>query len=267
MSTPGVDPAYASARRAFRIIDRVSRGGGGLDARDLARSLEISPSTCYQLLGVLIEGGYLDRLPNGGGYALGPTLERLYQRARSTSIETVVHPILDGLQRRSGCPAFFAVLTEQDDVVVTEASPSATGAPVGLPPGLRAPAHALALGKAQIAAGGVRAIDRYLDTHPLDSLTPRTITDPVVLEAHFKLTHARGYATESEEFAKHLWGLAVPVLTEDGQIAGAVGLATPGGAGSDGHERLLELTRDAARQVSAGVHAEPDPAPLRRVSG
>jgi DNA-binding IclR family transcriptional regulator len=267
MGTAGMDPAYASARRAFRIIDRVSRDGGALDARALARSLGISPSTCYQLLGVLIEAGYVERLPNGGGYQLGPTLARLYQGARTTSIEAVVRPILAGLQERSRCPAFFGVLTDEDDVVVAEASQSPTLGPVGLPPGLRAPAHALALGKAQVAAGGVTAIDRYLETHALDSLTPRTITDPVALEAHLKLAHARGYATESEEFAKHLWGLAVPVLTEDGRIAGAIGLATPGGAGSDEHAFLLELTREAARRVSAGMHVEPVPKPVRRAAG
>src|SRR5215208_4760385 len=224
----GVDAGYPSARRAFRIIDRVSHGGEGLDAKALARALGISRSTCYQMLGILIDEGYLRRLPEHAGYELGPELERLYERSRSTSVEAVVGPVLGDLAQRLGCSAFFALLTEDDDVVVAGVRVPPDGAPMGLPTGLRAPAHALALGKTQIAAGGVTSIDHYLERHRLDGLTRRTITDPVALEADLKRAHARGYATDMEEFAKGLFCLAVPVRSGGGALAGAIGLATGG---------------------------------------
>src|SRR5215213_1783394 len=90
----GAAAGYPSARRAFRIIDRVSHGGDGLDAKALARALGISRSTCYQVLGILIDEGYLRRLPEHAGYELGPELERLYECSRSTSIEAVVGPVV-----------------------------------------------------------------------------------------------------------------------------------------------------------------------------
>ena len=262
----GAPGGYPSARRAFRIIDRVSHGGEGLEPKDLARALGISVSTCYQMLGILLEEGYLLRLPEHAGYELGPELERLYERSRSTSVEAVVGLVLGDLARGSGNSAYFGVLTEGDDVVVAAVQAPSGAAPMGLPAGLRAPAHALALGKAQIAAGGVTAIDHYIEEHRLDDLTRRTITDPVVLEADLKRAHARGYATEMEEFAKGLCCVAVPVRSGGGALAGAVGLATGGWTGPAEEARLTDAVFDAARRATASLGRHVVPRPSRRLS-
>jgi DNA-binding IclR family transcriptional regulator len=155
----GAHAGYPSARRAFRIIDRISHGGEGLDAKVLARALGISRSTSYQVLAILVDEGYLRRLPEHAGYELGPTLERLYDCSRSTSVEAVVGSVLGDVAQRVGHSTYFGLLTG-DDVVVAGVQAPPGGAPMGLPRGLRAPAHALALGKVQIAAG-VTSIDHY----------------------------------------------------------------------------------------------------------
>jgi DNA-binding IclR family transcriptional regulator len=262
----GADGGYPSARRAFRIIDRVSHGGERLDAKVLARALGISRSTCYQVLGILIDEGYLRRLPEHAGYELGPELERLYELSRSTSVEAVVGPVLGDLAQRLGCSAYFGLLTEDDDVVVAGVRVPPGGAPMGLPTGLRAPAHALALGKTQIAADGVTSIDHYIEQHRLERLTRRTITDPVTLEADLKLAHARGYATDMEEYAKGLFCVAVPVRSGGGALAGAIGLATGGWSGPAEEERLVDAVDDAARRATALLRWHPEPRPSRRLS-
>ena len=262
----GADAGYPSARRAFRIIDRVSHGGEGLEAKVLARALGISRSTCYQVLGILIDEGYLRRLPAHAGYELGPELERLYERSRSTSVEAIVGPVLGDLAQRLGCSAYFGLLTEDDDVVVAGVQVPPGGAPMGLPTGLRAPAHALALGKVQVAAGGVTSIDHYIEQHELDGLTRRTITDPVALEADLKRAHAQGYATDAEEFAKGLFCVAVPVRSGDGALAGAIGLATGGWSGPAEEERLVDAVYDAGRRATALLRRHPAPRPSRRLS-
>ena len=266
-ASPGEDvPAtYASAWRAFRIIDRVSRGGEGMEAKALASALGISPSTCYQLLKLLIDEGYVGRMPHGGGYRLGPTIPLLYRRSRRTNVETVVDRVVAELARRSGRAAYFGLLDENDDVVVAHVAVPPSCPAVGIPRGLRAPSHALALGKIQVAAGGVQAIDRYLERHSLVSMTPRTITDPVALEAHLKEAHARGFATEFEEFAKNLYGVAVPVLSEAGGVHGGIGLAAFGQDAGAGLNRLVALARQAASQARASLSAEPLERRWRRV--
>jgi IclR family transcriptional regulator, acetate operon repressor len=257
---------YASAWRAFRIIDRVSRGGEDVEVKALARNLGISPSTCYQLLRILVDEGYLRKL-SGGGYRLGPTISLLYRRSRRRSVESVVEPILHELARRAGRSAYFGLLTENDDVVVALAETPPGSPPAGIPRGLRAPSHALAIGKVQIAAGGVRAIDRYIESHTLDAVTRRTITDPVVLEAHLKEAHARGYAIEREEFAKNVYSVAVPVNTEGGGVDGAIALATVGEDPGAALLQLVELARQAAMQATTSLRGDPGERRSRRPSG
>ena len=259
--------SHASAWRAFRIIDRVSRGGEELDAKSLAHALDISPSTCYQLLSILIDEGYLTRLPRGSGYRLGETISLLYRRSRGTRVETVVGRVLDELARSTGRAACFGLLNENDDVVVEYVTVPPGAPPIGITPGLRAPGHALALGKVQIAAGGIRAIDRYLQHHRLDSMTPRTITDPVALEAHLKEAHARGFATEFGEFAKNLHGVAVPLLSPDGGVDGAIGLAAVGERAGFEVTQCVEHARQAAFRATTSLSAEPHERRSRRVSG
>ena len=86
-------PAYASTRRVFRIIDRVSRDGEQLTVKALAQDLAISASTCYHLIGILLNEGYIERLPHHAGYRLGPTIAVLFERARKSGSTAVIDPV------------------------------------------------------------------------------------------------------------------------------------------------------------------------------
>jgi|GEM_PF-241375 len=246
-------PAYASTRRVFRIIDRVSRQGESLTVKALARDLDISVSTCYHLLGILIDEGYVEKLPHRAGYQLGPTIEVLFQRSRRSSASTIIEPVLHDLARIANRPSYYAVLSDADDVVVTHVHTPPDSPPVGVPQGFCGPSHALALGKVLIAAGGSSVINRYIENHDLRAFTRRTITDPVKLEAHLKEVRARGYATDFEEFAKNLYCVAVPVVDSEGEVPGAVGLATDAHTQADELKRLIRLARRSAQQIATAM--------------
>ena len=246
-------PGYASTRRVFRIIDRVSSAGQGLTVKALARDLEISASTCYHLIGILVDEGYVEKLPHHAGYRLGPTIGVLSERSRRSGNSAAIEPVLHDLVRIADRSAYFAVLSENDDVIVTHEHSPPDCPPVGVPQGFWGPSHALALGKVLIAAGGSTAIDRYLEQHELRAFTRRTITDPAKLEAHLKEARTRGYATDFEEFAKNLYCVAVPVSDERGRVCGAVGLATTATSSANELNRLIRLARQAAAQISIAL--------------
>ena len=243
-------PSYASTRRVFRIVDRVSRSGDGLTVKALARDLGISASTCYQLMAILIDEGYIERLSHRAGYRLGPTIGVLFERSRRSGRARGIEFVLSRLAQTARRAAYFATLNERDEVEVMHACSPPNCPPVGLPRGFCGPAHALALGKVLIAAGGGEAINRYIERHHLWAFTNRTMTDPTRLEAHLKEIKTRGYGTEFEEFARGLCSVAVPVRDESQTCFGAIGLTTIATSVGDEIKRMIELARPAAYVLS-----------------
>jgi IclR family transcriptional regulator, acetate operon repressor len=244
-------PSYASTRRVFRIIDRVGHAGEGLTAKALAVDLGISASTCYQLIGILIDEGYIERLAHRAGYRLGPTIDVLFERSRRSGLPSAVAPVLRDIAHSARRAAYFAVLSERGEVVITHVCAPPNCPPIGLTRGFCGPAHALALGKVLLAAGGSAAINDYIARRELLAFTSRTITDPAGLEAHLKGVKARGYATDFEEFARGLCSVAAPVRDESQKVGGAVGLATIARSPDEEVKRLIAIARCAARALSA----------------
>jgi DNA-binding IclR family transcriptional regulator len=180
----------------------------------------------------------------------------LFERSRRSGSAAVVEPVLHDLARLARRTAYFGVLSRNGDVVVTHVHSPPDCPPVGVPQGFCGPSHALALGKVLIAAGGIAAINGYIEQHELQAFTRRTITDPAKLEAHLKEVRTRGYATDFEEFAKNLYCVAVPATDESGAASGAVGLGTTATSPPDELKRLIRLARRAAVQISTGLLGE-----------
>ena len=243
------DPKFKSVRRIFRIMDLVSRQGEELTARDIAREIGTNLSSCYYLLNILIEEGYIEKVPRRGGYRIGPTISGLNKRPRS-DFDSMIEPVVEELALRAQRHAYAAVLSG-GEVTVTQVKAPPKSPPVGVVAGFHGASHALALGKVLLAGMGSEYVAGYVDNQGLEAFTLRTIVRPAQLHAHLNKVRMVGVATDFEEFAQNLCCVAAPVKSQSGKVAGAIGLSTTTRRiGSEG-QRLIEMVRRAAGEASA----------------
>ena len=245
---PVVDPKFKSVRRVFRIMDLVSQRGESLTAKELTRELGTNLSSCYYLLNILADEGYIRKI-SGGGYTIGPTIPLLNKGSRS-DFDRRIEPVVKELAQRAQTHAYAAVLSD-GEAVVTQAKAPKKRSYVGVVEGFHGASHALALGKVLLASAGAEFVQEYIENHGLEAFTPRTIVRPTQLHAHLNKVLMVGMATDFEEFAQNLCCFAAPVRSRSGKVEGAIGLSTTTRRVHGEGQQLMELVQWAASEATA----------------
>ncbi len=212
---------FKSVRRVFRIVDLISQRGERLTAKELAREVGTNLSSCYYLLNILVEEGYIEKIPRCGGYRIGPTISVLSEASKS-NFDSRIEPILEELAQRAQRYANAAVLSGGEAEVTQVKSPPKIPS-VGVAKGFHGASHALALGKVLLAGMGSEYVEGYIADHGLEAFTPRTIVRPAQLHTHLNKIRMVGVATGFEEFAQNHCSVAAPVKSLGGKVEGAVG--------------------------------------------
>lgn len=243
------EPKFKSVRRAFRVIDLISQRGGDLTAKEISRVIRTNLSSCYYLLNLLADEGYIEKLPRGGGYRLGPAVALLKEISRG-DFDSRTGPVVKELARRSQRHAYSAVLSD-GEMTVTRVEVPPKSPPIGVVEGFHGGSHALALGKVLLAGMGSEYVDSYVDKYGLEAFTPRTIVRPTVLHAHLNKVQMVGLATDFEEFSPNLCCVAAPVGSEKGTVKGAIGVSTTARRIRDEGQQLAEMVSWAAEEATA----------------
>ena len=253
---------FGSVRRVFRILELVSRHEG-LTAKSLARELGVSLSTCYYLIRILIEEGYLERVSPREGYRLGAALSALHERRCGKDLGSTVEPVLEELAQRTGRHAYLGVVSDGMTAVSLVKSP-AKGSPGSIVRAGHRAAHALAIGKVLIAGSGAEGVERYVDNFGLEPFTPRTIVRPEKFRGHVEKVRVQGVATDVEEFEENLCCVAAPIVGKSGAVEGAVGVSTTGQRFEKEAESLVGMVRWAATEATSMIlEIDPDSLPGR----
>jgi IclR family transcriptional regulator, acetate operon repressor len=213
----------SSVQRALRLLEATSRAPGGAAAKQLARSAGIPIGTTYHLLRTLQFEGYLRRLGDGS-YVVGDEIAKLLDQGRLQALLQRSRPALAALRDAAGAPAYLA-LYERGEIVVKDIQDGPRAPRIDLWVGFREAAHATALGRCVLAFLPTREQRDYLARHPLDELTPRTITTHQALRRALEQVRAEGFALEDEEYLPAAACVAAPVLT--GGLTGAVAVSFP----------------------------------------
>jgi IclR family acetate operon transcriptional repressor len=212
-----------SATRTLDIIEYVVAHNRALVAQEIAVALGIPVSSLSYLLGTLVDRGYLAR--EGRRYSAGPGLQRLQASPGGFSLAERAAPLVRTLRVQLNETTSFFVRTEWDvEAIVTETSEQALR--YAVPTGARLPMHALASGKALLAALPDEELDRYFAETERQRFTPDTVTGEKALRRQLAEIRRTGFAVTDEEFSLGIRGVG-RVVTIGGEPVGALSVAVP----------------------------------------
>ncbi len=220
---PAPNSSVKSAIRTLDIIEYVVAHNRPLVAQEIATALGIPVSSLSYLLATLVERQYLMR--EGRRYSAGPGLARLQSSGAGYSLADRAAPLVRTLRIQLDETTSFFIREEWEiEALVTDSSEQALRYTV--PQGRRLPMHALAAGKALLAAMPDDELERYFRESVREAFTDATITDEKQLRAQIAAIRKRGFATTDDEFSRGIVGTARAVIS-GGEPIGSLSVAVP----------------------------------------
>lgn len=246
------DYLIQSVSRALDILEAFGVGQEELGVTELSRKLKLHKNNVFRLLATLETRGWVEQDRETGHYRLGlKTFEVASVFLHHLGLPQQARPVLEALARDTGETAYLAVL---EDMVAVPLDLVETDQPVRVVPyrGRRLPAHATALGKAQLAYRPREDLAELWPPEARVALTARTTTDPARLAAELDRVLEQEVAVEDEEYETGVRGLAAPVRDYARRVVAAVGIVGPAfRLPLDRLDReLAPRVRAAAEQVS-----------------
>jgi DNA-binding IclR family transcriptional regulator len=222
-----------TVRKAFQLLDELSRAGGELAARDLAQLTGLDRTTVYRLLETLVEIGVVARDSVTGRYRLGlRTLDYATSALDMLEVHRVALSHLIDLEREIivhrdelDCNIFVAVLDGSDVVLVEVGWTRSVFSPVG--GRMRFPAFASAAGRCMLAYMPEAEREDFLADVRLEPRTPRTLTTRQEIEQRLEQIRKLGYDVSDREVFPDLVAVAVPVLGRAGTSMASIGVSGP----------------------------------------
>jgi IclR family acetate operon transcriptional repressor len=244
-----MSPRSQPAERLFSVLELVA-DMGMVSSADLVNILNLPRPTAHRLLSQLESMNLLHRTLNPSTYCASPRLISLANGvAHSTFVRTPIRALLTSLSRQTGQTHHISIFIHgevQYFEVVEAASLALTFAA-----GKRSPPHCNASGQYFLSQLPEQQLQQFLQTGPWQAFTKQTITEPTALMQRIEEIRKRDYAIQDSENVQGVIGLAVPIRTPRGRLAGAL-VARVDNSKRDIHqvEGLLPIMRSYA--VRAG---------------
>lgn len=196
--------------RGLAILECLSRAERAMGNGDIARHVDLAPSTVSRLTHTLTELGYLRRSEQGRTYELTPkNLTLGYPLLIGMALRDRVRPHLEAICERSGQTLALAI---RDDLymcfvdVVQGSSPRA----IRLATGGRLRMAVSAAGIATLAAMNERL--RWSTLNRLRSDMQSREENSQIFEQTLEACHRLGYAMTRNTWQEGVGGIAVPIL-------------------------------------------------------
>lgn len=243
-----------AVERAFAVLHALAGGPAGVT--EIASRADLPKSTVARLLATLEGQGAVDRADAPGTYRIGSVVGQLAGVVRpDRTLVAAARPHLVDLAEATGEAAGLSVpdghLVHYLDQVDSDHQVQVrdwTGARLAM--------HATSSGVVFLAFADERVLTERLAA-PLQSFTPRTMTDPAVIRRRLAEVRATGYAWVIEEFDDGANSVAAPVRDTAGDVIAAVHSHGPAHRfpGTRAQAELGRLVLAAATRVERALRA------------
>lgn len=254
-------------KRTMQVLDCFTLDAPELRLTDLSNLTGMAKTQILRIVSTLVAGGYLARDPATKRYRLGLRLIHLGVVAREQmGLRRAARPVLERLNAITKETVRLIAVDEQGPVCI-DLVESPQGVKVNARLGSRMPWNAGTSGKVILAFLPEPKRDKVLAEARFHRFTDHTITDPNVLRQEFAMIRRQGYyVNDVGDLVGDTRGIAAPIFDEDGQIVGAISLATPAVRWYRlDIEQIIQMMTEAVAEISESLGYQPPTQPMRPV--
>lgn len=204
--------AVGSLSRGLQIIDVLTSAQGCLTLSEVAALTGLDASTTLRLLHSLNESGYVVRDESAKRYMAGPrALSPLSLFHPLTLFRREAEQVLRSLQQSTGETCALVLFLGTERLVVDFIRGKQPLSPY-YDTWLKSPLHGSASGKILLAWLADHEREELLGPGPYTASTPKTVTDPAILNDRLEEVLRLGHATARGDAFQDLVAIAVPLL-------------------------------------------------------
>lgn len=241
--------------RAFQLLDFMAGDKTWYGVSELSQGLDLYKSNIYQLLSTCEHFGYVEQDSETKKYALSMKFVEIAHKVR---LRFKFHDVLGTLMRElsdeTGELSYFAIPYHGEVLYLCGAFPKSaiSAKPVV---GLTAPLYCNVMGKVILAYSNENLLEDVL-SKPMKAKSENTIVDKEKFILEIERVRLNGFAEDNMEEEFGIKGLAVPVITDENELFGALCLSGPSARFTKDlyPDLVFRLKQTAQKITSSGVH-------------
>jgi DNA-binding IclR family transcriptional regulator len=235
--------------KGLTMIETLANSRDPRSISDLADELSLTKSNVHRILKTLESASYVSRHSPTGRYKLSIKIWELGSRVISRlDLKREALEPMENLSRLTRETVHLSVLDGFEVVYIDKIdSPEPIRAYSVV--GGRAPAYAVATGKALLAFQPAEVIDKAAQN--LIPFTENTMRNAKELSAELTRVRAQGYAVNVGEWRSSVSGIAAPIYGASGNVEAAIGISGPAARmKSRRMKEMVESVISAAETIS-----------------
>jgi len=212
--------------KALEVLDQVASFGRPVRFAELLSASRFPKATLYRFVQTLTGEGMLSFDPDRQTYALGVRLVRLAHAAwQTSSLAPVARRHIEALSEALGETVHLAQLDNASVLYVDKVNAHQT-LPMFSQAGKVGPAYCTGVGKVMMAYLPPADLSHALEQQSFHPFTPHTVTTEFALRAELEAIRDQGFGFDREEHEPGIICVAVPILTGQGRLLGALSVTS-----------------------------------------